>query len=139
MKEKDFKWTIKYLHQYGNAVVLAIKKRIRQDKLIDTGALLNSIDYNIISSDEHFGVEFVMGDGEFRKGSGLPSEYGVYLDQGTVYIDPYYFFTAPIPGLTKAVFNQKLGEAMSKDIDIWMQQDMKKFLGGESKKIFGKK
>ena len=139
MKEKDFVWTVKYLHQYGNAVVLAIKKRIRQDKLIDTGALINSIDYNIITGDEIFGVEFVMGDGEFRKGSGLPSEYGVYQDQGTKYIDPHYFFTAPIPGLTKTIFNVKLGEAMSKDFNIWMKKDMDKFLGVQAKKVFNKK
>jgi len=35
------------MHRYGNQVVLAIKNRIRQDKLIDTGDLLNSINYHI--------------------------------------------------------------------------------------------
>lgn len=125
MKVDDFKWTMKYLHQYGNAVVLAIKKRIRQDKLIDTGALLNSINYEVKATAKNFKVIFKMGDGNFRYGSGLPSEYGVYQDQGTIYIEPHYFFTAPIPGLTKKVFKEKVSLAMKKDINVWMRKQLK--------------
>lgn len=125
MKVDDYKFTIKYLHQYGNAVVLAIKKRIRQDKLIDTGDLLNSINYDVKASAKNFQVIFKMGDGKFRYGSGLPSEYGVYQDQGTVYIDPHYFFTAPIPGLTKKVFKEKVSLAMKKDVIIWTKKQLK--------------
>ncbi len=126
MKVDDYKFTLKYLHQYGNAVVLAIKKRIRQDKLIDTGDLLNSINYNIKATAKNFQVVFKMGDGNFRYGSGLPSEYGVYQDQGTIYIDPHYFFTAPIPGLTKKIFKEKVSAAMKKDVTIWMKKQLKK-------------
>lgn len=126
MKVDDYKFTIKYLHQYGNAVVLAIKKRIRQDKLIDTGDLLNSINYSVKATAKNFQVVFKMGDGNFRYGSGKPSEYGVYQDQGTIYIDPHYFFTAPIPGLTKKVFKEKVSAAMKKDVSNWMKKQLKK-------------
>ena len=126
MKVDDYKNTIKYLHQYGNAVVVAIKKRIRQDKLIDTGDLLDSINYEVKASVKNFQVIFKMGDGNFRYGSGLPSEYGVYQDQGTIYIEPHYFFTAPIPGLTKKVFKEKVSLAMKKDVSIWMKKQLKK-------------
>lgn len=126
MKVDDYKFTVKYLHQYGNAVVLAIKKRIRQDKLIDTGDLLNSITYEVKASTKNFQVIFKMGDGNFRYGSGLPSEYGVYQDQGTVYIDPHYFFTAPIPGLTKKVFKETVYLKIKKDVSIWMKKQLKK-------------
>lgn len=125
MKVDDFKYTLKYMHQYGNAVVMAIKKRIRQDKLIDTGDLLNSINYSIKTTGKNFEVIFKMGDGNFRYGSGLPSEYGVYQDQGTIYIDPHYFFTAPIPGLTTKIFKEKVSLAMKKDVSIWMKKQLK--------------
>lgn len=126
MKVDDYKLTVKYLHQYGNAVVLAIKKRIRQDKLIDTGDLLDSINYSVKATAKNFQVVFKMGDGNFRYGSGLPSEYGVYQDQGTIYIDPHYFFTAPIPGLTKKIFKEKVSAAMKKDVSNWMKKQLKK-------------
>ena len=113
------------MHQYGNAVVVAIKKRIRQDNLIDTGDLLNSINYDLKMTANSFQVIFKMGDGNFRYGSGLPSEYGVYQDQGTIYIEPHYFFTAPIPGLKKKVFSAKLKLAMKKDIAKFMKQQLK--------------
>ena len=125
MKVSDYVWTQKYMHQYGNAVVVAIKKRIRQDNLIDTGDLLNSINYDLKMTSNSFQVIFKMGDGNFRYGSGLPSEYGVYQDQGTIYIEPHYFFTAPIPGLTKKVFSAKLKLAMKKDIAKVMKQQLK--------------
>lgn len=126
MKVADYVWTQKYMHQYGNAVVRAIKNRIRKDRLIDTGDLLNSINYDIKMTAKNFQVIFKMGDGKFRYGSGLPSEYGVYQDQGTIYIDPHYFFTAPIPGLTKKVFKEKIGLAMKKDVSIWIKKQLKK-------------
>ena len=125
MKVSDYVWTQKYMHQYGNAVVVAIKKRIRQDNLIDTGDLLNSINYDLKMTSNSFQVVFKMGDGNFRYGSGLPSEYGVYQDQGTIYIEPHYFFTAPIPGLTKKVFSAKLKLAMKKDIAKVMKKQLK--------------
>lgn len=114
------------MHQYGNAVVVAIKKRIRQDKLIDTGALLDSINYDIKTRGNEFQVIFKMGDGIFKRGSGLPSEYGIYQDQGTIYIEPHYFFTAPIPGLTKKIFKEKMKVAMKKDVAIWLKKQLKK-------------
>lgn len=114
------------MHQYGNAVVVAIKNRIRQDKLIDTGDLLDSINYDLKVNSKNFQVIFKMGDGKFRYGSGLPSEYGVYQDQGTIYIDPHYFFTAPIPGLTKKIFKEKISIAMKKDMNVWLKKQLKK-------------
>ena len=126
MKVSDYVWTQKYMHQYGNAVVVAIKNRIRQDDLIDTGDLLDSINYDIKMTANNFQVIFKMGDGKFKYGSGLPSEYGVYQDQGTIYIDPHYFFTAPIPGLTKKVFKEKISLAMKKDVAKFMKKEIKK-------------
>ena len=125
MKVSDYVWTQKYMHQYGNAVVVAIKNRIRKDDLIDTGDLLDSINYDIKMTANNFQVIFKMGDGKFKYGSGLPSEYGVYQDQGTIYIDPHYFFTAPIPGLTKKVFKEKITLAMKKDVSIFMKKQIK--------------
>lgn len=125
MKEEDYKNTFKYMYSYGNKVVVAIKNRIRQDKLIDTGALLNSIDFEVQFKGGKFFIEFMIGDGNFQYGSGKPSEYGVYLDQGTIYIQPYYFFTAPIPGLTQADFKRDLGIAMQKDIDAYLTKQLK--------------
>lgn len=125
LKAEDYVWTQKYMHQYGNAVVRAIRNRIRADKLIDTGALLASINYDIKVTAKNFQVIFKMGDGKFRYGSGLPSEYGVYQDQGTIYIDPHYFFTAPIPGLTKKVFKENMAKWMKKDLSIWMKKQLK--------------
>lgn len=126
MKVSDYVWTQKYMHQYGNAVVVAIRDRIRKDDLIDTGDLLNSINYDIKMTANNFQVIFKMGDGKFKYGSGLPSEYGVYQDQGTIYIDPHYFFTAPIPGLTKKIFKEKITAAMKKDVSIFMKKEIKK-------------
>ena len=125
MKVSDYVWTQKYMHQYGNAVVVAIKNRIRKDDLIDTGDLLDSINYDLKMTANNFEVIFKMGDGKFRYGSGLPSEYGVYQDQGTIYIEPHYFFTAPIPGLTKKVFAEKIKIAMKKDIAKFMKKQLK--------------
>lgn len=125
MKDDDYKFTYRYLHNYGNKVVVVIKNRIRQDKLIDTGALLDSIDYDIIFKNNKFYIEFKIGDGDFQYGSGLPSEYGVYQDQGTIYIQPHYFFTAPIPGLTQKDFIRDLGIAMKKDIELFIAKQVK--------------
>jgi len=113
------------MHQYGNAVVVAIKDRIRKDDLIDTGDLLDSINYDIKMTPNNFQVIFKMGDGKFKYGSGLPSEYGVYQDQGTVYIEPHYFFTAPIPSLTKKIFKEKITLAMKKDVSIFIKKQIK--------------
>src|SRR5690554_5453285 len=125
MKKEDYKNTYRFLYSYGNKVVVAIKNRIRKDKLVDTGTLLNSIDYEVKDTNGQFQVIFKMVDGVFRKGSGEPSEYGVYLDQGTRYIDPYYFFTAPVPGLTQKDFRDGVAEAMRKDIEIYIAKQAK--------------
>lgn len=134
MKKEDYIFTYRYLNSYGNKVVVAIKNRIRQDKLIDTGALLNSIDYQINDKNNKFQVIFTIGDGNFRYGSGLPSEYGVYQDQGTIFIEPHYFFTAPIPGLTQADFLRDLTVAMKKDVENYVQKQIRKELKEMMKK-----
>ena len=131
MKVEDYKWTQKYMHQYGNACVVAIKNRIRKDKLIDTGDLLDSINYDIKLTKNNLKMIFNIGDGNFKYGSGLPSEYGFYQDQGTIYIDPHYFFTAPIPGLTKKIFNEKIKKAMQKDVALWTKRQIKNIFKNE--------
>jgi hypothetical protein len=125
MKKEDYIITYKFLHSWGLKVVEAIRSRIRKDKLIDTGALLNSIDYDIVDSNNSFNLIFKIGDGKFKRGSGLPSEYGVYLDKGTQFINPYYFFTAPIPTLTQKEFIMQLKAAMSKDIEKYLIKKLK--------------
>jgi hypothetical protein len=128
MTNADFKFTLKYMHSYGNKVRLAIKNRIRKDKLIDTGALLNSIDYHIKVTKNEFQVLFTIGDGIFKYGSGLPSEYGVYQDQGTVYIQPHYFFSAPVQGLTKTIFKERVAKEAAKDIANFYRKEFKNSL-----------
>ncbi len=129
MKSADYIQTYKFLNSYGKAVVREIKARIKRDKLIDTGDLYRSINYEIIDKNKSFQVLFKMGDGEFEYGSGLPSEYGVYQDQGTVYIKPHYFFTAPIPGLSAKDFIKNLNQAMNEDIKVYLKKEAKKILG----------
>ena len=121
----EYKYTLQYMHRYGNRVVVAIKDRIRRDGLVDTGDLLDSIDYDVLQKGSTFQVQFRIGDGVFKYGSGLPSEYGVYQDQGTVFIDPHYFFTAPVPGLTAADFSRDLKAAMTKDMEIAIRKSLK--------------
>jgi len=123
----DYKYTIKYMHQYGNAVVYAIKQRIRQDRLIKTGALLNSIEYELDLKNNSFGITFTMGSGVFNAFERPldPATYGIYLDQGTIYITPHYFFTAPIPGLTKTIYKQRIKESIKKDILQWAKKQLK--------------
>jgi hypothetical protein len=125
MTNADFKLTLKYMHSYGNKVVVAIRNRIRKDKLIDTGALLNSINYEIKVTKNDFQVVFKIGDGIFKYGSGLPSEYGVYQDQGTVYIQPHYFFSAPVQGLTQTIFKKRMAQEMAKDIANFYRKEFK--------------
>lgn len=125
MTNEDFKETYKYMHRYGNQVKVAIKNRIRRDKLIDTGDLLNSIDYHIKVKNNEFVVEFTIGDGIFKYGSGLPSEYGVYQDQGTAYIKPTYFFTAPVKNLTATIFKKEIAKYMAKDIANFYREELK--------------
>lgn len=125
MTNSDFKLSIRYMHSYGNKVVVAIRNRIRKDKLIDTGALLNSINYELKITKKSFNVVFKIGDGIFKYGSGLPSEYGVYQDQGTVYIEPKYFFSAPVKGLTQTIFKKRLGQEMAKDIANFYRKEFK--------------
>lgn len=115
MDRDNWKYTYEFLFRYANRVRVAIRDRIRRDGLIDTGALLESIDYDIEDGEDGFNVTFRIGDGNFVYGSGLPSEYGVYQDQGTRFIAPHYFFSAPIPGLTVDVFTRGLREAMQRD------------------------
>ncbi len=50
MKSADYIQTYKFLNSYGKAVVREIKARIKRDKLIDTGDLYRSINYEIIDS-----------------------------------------------------------------------------------------
>lgn len=134
MKKEDLGNTYRYLHKYGKQVVEAIRKRIRQDKLIDTGDLLKSIDYYINDKGGKLQVIFTIGDGNFKYGSGLPSEYGAYQDQGTIYIDPHYFFTAPVPGLTSKDFARELAKAMQRDIDAYVRNELKRELKSITKK-----
>lgn len=125
MVKEDYIYTYRFLHSWGLKVVEAIRKRIKTDGLVDTGALLNSIDYKIEDKNGSFNLIFLIGDGVFKKGSGLPSEYGVYLDKGTEYINPYYFFTAPIPSLSQREFITQLKLAMSKDIEKFIIKKIK--------------
>jgi len=124
----------RYLYSYANKVVVAIKNRIRKDDLIDTGALLNSIDYVIKNNKKSWVVEFKIGDGIFVYGSGKPSEYGVYHDLGTIYLPARYFFSAPIPGLTKTIFKKEIAERAKKDISNFYKKEMKKIIKAEIKK-----
>ena len=125
---KKYKHTLAFMHRWGNKVVVAIKNRIRRDDLIDTGALLNSISYNIEGTGPDFELTWQMGDGEFNYSDpATVADYGVFQDQGTIFIKAHYFFSAPIPGLTQKDYIRDLKVAAAQDEKDFVYAQVKEY------------
>ena len=60
----------RYLNSFGKSVVKQSKQILQQDKKVVTGALLNSIKYNIVKTSNGYNVQFSMLD------------YGKFMDKG---------------------------------------------------------
>ena len=60
----------RYLNSFGKYVVKQSKQILQQDKKVVTGALLNSIKYNIVKTSNGYNVQFSMLD------------YGKFIDKG---------------------------------------------------------
>ena len=60
----------RYLNSFGKSVVKQSKELLVQDKKVVTGALLNSIKYNIVKTSNGYNVQFSMLD------------YGKFMDKG---------------------------------------------------------
>ena len=60
----------RYLNSFGKSVVKQSKQILQQDKKVVTGALLNSIKYNIVKTLNGYNVQFSMLD------------YGKFMDKG---------------------------------------------------------
>lgn len=68
------------LIDYGQDTVDKIRQRIIDTETIDTGQLLNSINFTVTPNANSFVIDFSM------------MEYGRYTDEGTVYINARKFF-----------------------------------------------
>lgn len=139
MSRRDYIYTNNFLDSYARAVVKGIKERTP----IDTGELQAAINYKITYYRDNFNIYFAIGNGKFVKDSGLPSEYGTYLDSG----DQYHYkgtrkktkgwFSDSIPGLGQRYFLTNLAINVNKDRQIWMDTYIK-LLQKESNDITNK-
>jgi hypothetical protein len=66
----EFKHTKAFLHKYGNSVEQEIKVRLRNNGKMGTGALYDSIDYEVTETSTKFKITFHMLD------------YGRFVDKG---------------------------------------------------------
>lgn len=98
----------KLLDEFGRDTVDAIVSEIVRKDVIKTGALKNSIDYNIFNDGEDIRIEFKM------------LEYGKFVDEGTRYIKAREFFLKVIERQT---------ELFSKDLEGEIEDEFYKSLG----------
>jgi hypothetical protein len=135
MKDSDYKFTLKYLHVYGRKVVNAIKQRINgslgYERLIDTRAMLKSVDYKVAFTKKTIFVDIFIGEGPFNYSDRPPGPetYSVFLDKGTKYIFPHGFFSDPIPGLTTKDFQKQVKIEVAKDLAVWARKELKEAFG----------
>jgi hypothetical protein len=74
----------KLLNDFGRDTVDDIVSEIVRKNVIKTGALKNSIDYDIFNEGDDLVIRFEM------------IEYGKFVDEGTIYITPREFFNKVI-------------------------------------------
>lgn len=96
------------LNDFGRDTVDAIVAEIIKKDVIKTGALKNSIDYNIFNDGEDIRIEFKM------------LEYGKFVDEGTRYIKAREFFLKVI---------EKQTEIFSRDLEDEIEKEFYKSLG----------
>jgi hypothetical protein len=140
-KKEDYKYVPQYLHKYGLKMVKAIRDNIRTIDLIDTGRLLDSIDYDV-TFNRNTWVLFVRINDKasttFEKNTAAsatpPSEYGAILETSRRYktrskrISTHKWFSnarLKVPGLTAADFNRGLKEAYVKDTEAYVRKLIK--------------
>jgi hypothetical protein len=98
----------KLLDEFGRETVDDIVNDIVRKDVIKTGALKNSIDYDIFNDGDTIRIQFKM------------IEYGKYVDEGTRYIEPREFFNK--------VIERKTNE-FSKDLEDEIEKEFYKSLG----------
>jgi len=95
----------KFLKGFGEGTKEEIIKKIIKVGAIRTGNLKNSIAYNVKKSGESYVIEFSMID------------YGIYVAQGTKYIQPREFFNEVIIKYIDKVFDEVMDEALEKELE----------------------
>jgi hypothetical protein len=140
-KKEDYRYVPQFLHKYGLKMVKAIRDNIRTIDLIDTGRLLDSIDYDVTFRKATWVLVVRINDrasNTFEKNTGgsatPPSEYGAILETSRRYktrskrISTHQWFSNPrfkVPGLSASDFNTGFIEAMTKDTDAYIRKLIK--------------
>lgn len=100
----------KYLENFGKNVITGAQKNLVKGRHIRTGNLYRSLNYKMVISENSFWFNFTME----------PAIYGVFLDQGTRYIKPTYFFQKPFDE-EYANLEDDVIEQFGLDIDDFLQ------------------
>lgn len=132
MNKSDWKFTYEFLNRYGRLIVKELKKRAP----VETGSLRADINYQILTNNSKFNLEFYIDDHITPPNSKLnPSEYGNILDESA---KTHYrstandgnktqgWFSDEIPGYGVDYFKTNLRLAMIKDIENNIQKEIKK-------------
>lgn len=98
----------KLLNRFGQDTVDEIISEIIRKDVIKTGALKNSIDYELIETGNGLEIRFKMLD------------YGKFVDEGTIYIRPREFFQKVI---------ERAALRMSEDLEDEIEKEFYKSLG----------
>ena len=96
----------RYLNSFGKSVVNKSKGILKRKKKVVTGALLNSIKFRLVKTQEGINVEFLMLDyGEFiDKGTSGSQKKRTYVDyEGKRKNSPYSFGKTRDGGLTRGL------------------------------------
>lgn len=118
----EMKYSKEFMKRFGAKLVAAIKKRAP----VDTGSLRADVVYDITETKDGLVFLITVDDHIAPANSDVPpSEYGLYLDQGSMYMrrtNPMSgqptqgWMTDPVPGLTPEIFTKGLSDAMQRDI-----------------------
>jgi len=98
----------KLLIKFGEDTVNEIISEIIRKDVIKTGALKNSIDYELIETSDGLEIRFKM------------LEYGKFVDEGTIYIKPREFFQKVI---------ERESQRMLEDLEDEIEKEFYKSLG----------
>ena len=96
----------RYLNSFGKSVVNKSKGILKRKNKVVTGALLNSIKFRLVKTQEGINVEFLMLDyGEFiDKGTSGSQKKRTYVDyEGKRKSSPYSFGKSRNGGLTRGI------------------------------------
>lgn len=128
----DWKYSREFMKRFGSQLVKEIKRRTP----VDTGSLRADVVFEVQERKDGLLLLITIDDHITPVNSDtLPSEYGLYLDQGNNYTrrsDPMVgqstqgWLTAPIPGLTAEDFVSGLEAAMSRDVERQVDTELGK-------------